>query len=88
MASRYKEPLNIVETGDSPRYYTTSLTSDNPTITLSISHKVRYGDKFDELAHRYYNTPTLWWYIAKANGYVNGSFIPKVGTTITIPKLV
>jgi len=27
------------------------------------------GDRLDQLAHQFYGDVTLWWYIAKANGY-------------------
>ena len=41
------------------------------------------GDRFDLLAHQYYDDPHLWWYIAKANN-MKFNNIP-AGTKLRIP---
>jgi len=87
MTDMYKEPLEIETNDDSMRIYKTALVSDAADLTLASAHKVRYGDRYDNLAFLYYKTPTLWWVIAKANGGVNGAMTPLVGSTIYIPKL-
>ena len=43
----------------------------------------QYGDRLDLLANTYYNDPTLWWYIAKANG-LKVMNVPE-GTSLRIP---
>ena len=48
-------------------------------------HFARDFERFDWLAHKYYNDSTLWWIIAKANGYSHESR-PKVGDKIRIPR--
>ncbi len=48
-------------------------------------HFARDFERFDWLAHKYYNDSTLWWVIAKANGYSHESR-PKVGDKIRIPR--
>jgi nucleoid-associated protein YgaU len=87
MSSRFQEPLEQEQTGDSPRHYKTALVINKPDTTLSVTHVVKFGDRFDNLAYKYYGTPTLWWYIALANSFVDGSMIAPVGTSLVIPKL-
>jgi nucleoid-associated protein YgaU len=48
-------------------------------------HFARDFERFDWLAHKYYDDSTLWWIIAKANGYSHESR-PKVGDKIRIPR--
>ena len=48
-------------------------------------HFARDFERFDWLAHKYYNDSTLWWILAKANGYSHESR-PKVGDKIRIPR--
>ncbi len=87
MTTPFQEPLEVSESGTSSRFYNTALVRDKADLNFSIEHTVHYGDRFDNLAFRYYRTPTLWWYIAKANGIVDGSMTAPVGTVLKIPKL-
>ncbi len=87
MKNRYIEELLERTNDESTRYYGTALPANKADATLGTTHRVRFGDRFDNLAYRYYRTPTLWWYIAKANDMLNGSLTPPVGSTIIIPKL-
>ena len=48
-------------------------------------HFARDFERFDWLAHKYYDDSTLWLIIAKANGYSHESR-PKVGDKIRIPR--
>ncbi len=41
------------------------------------------GDRCDNLANRFYNDPTLWWFIAKVNNLTTNN-IP-TGTSLRIP---
>mgnify|MGYP001169122741 FL=1 len=41
------------------------------------------GDRCDNLANRFYNDPTLWWFIAKVNNLTTNN-IP-AGTSLRIP---
>lgn len=87
MKSPFKETLTEHTGGTPSRFYNTALVQDIPDLTLATIHKVRYGDRFDNLAFLYYRTPTLWWIIAKANGFTDGSMTAPVGTSIYIPQL-
>lgn len=75
------------KTDDNVRFYKTALVQDNPSLVMATTHRVRFGDRFDNLAFQYYKTPTLWWEIAKANHMINGTMSPPVGTLLFIPKL-
>ena len=48
-------------------------------------HFARDVERFDWLAHKYYDASTLWWIISKANGYSHESR-PKVGDKVRIPR--
>ena len=48
---------------------------------------VTQGDRYDTLAQAYYNDPTLWWVINRANPSQDpGSLFPAVGSQIRIPS--
>lgn len=55
--------------------------SENDIYIISVN-----GDRFDLLAHKYYNDPSLWWIIAKANNIYGGSFSITPGIQIRIPN--
>ena len=44
------------------------------------------GDRCDNLAHRFYNDSTLWWFIAKVNNLTTNN-IP-AGTSLRIPATI
>ncbi len=48
------------------------------------THIWKYGDRFYNLADKYYNNPDLWWIIAWYNGYPTEAHIRK-GDVIEIP---
>ena len=48
------------------------------------THIWKYGDRFYNLADKYYNNPELWWIIAWYNGYPTEAHIRK-GDVIEIP---
>jgi hypothetical protein len=47
----------------------------------------RDGDRLDTLSNTFYNTPTNWWVIAKANNLVNGSLAIPAGINLFIPNI-
>ena len=47
--------------------------------------RTRIGDRFDTLAHEFYDDVTLWWIIARANKMINGSLAVEVGIKLRIP---
>jgi nucleoid-associated protein YgaU len=46
----------------------------------------RYGDRLDQMAYRYYNDASLWWYIAQANNIGKGTWFITPGTVLRIPE--
>ena len=44
------------------------------------------GQRFDNLANKYYGNPKLWWIIARANNENKGSMYTKPGKEYTIPQ--
>ena len=57
-----------------------------PTIPISDNDQFVYpqdGDRLDNLSMTFYKTPSLWWYIAKANNLTDIN-VP-TGTTLRIP---
>ena len=53
---------------------------DNDIFVTSVK-----GERLDNLAQEYYNDPTLWWVIAKANAIRDGKFTLDSGLQIRIP---
>ena len=47
--------------------------------------RTRIGDRFDSLAHEFYEDVTMWWIIAKANKMINGSLAVAPGIKLRIP---
>ena len=45
----------------------------------------RFGDRLDNLAHKYYNDVSLWWIIAKANNLDTAHIGLEVDNQIRIP---
>ena len=51
---------------------------------------VKFGDRLDILAHRYYNNSSLWWIIAQANpdNIRRDSYSVSAGLEIRIPRRI
>jgi len=47
--------------------------------------RTRIGDRFDTVAHEFYQDVTLWWIIARANRLVNGSLAIEPGIKLRVP---
>ena len=62
---------------------TTMIYSSIPESNDDIYVITQYGDRLDLLANQFYNDPTLWWYIAKANDLK--TMVVPVGTSLRIP---
>ena len=54
------------------------------TALLTDTHIWKYGDRFYNLANKYYNNPELWWIIAWYNGSPTEAHLKK-GDVIEIP---
>ena len=56
-----------------------------PKTTNDIFVLSQVGDRLDILAHQFYGTTELWWYIANANNIHTMNLEP--GTSLRIPPL-
>lgn len=55
------------------------------TMESDIFIYTTYGQRLDQLAYKYYDDASLWWYIAKANNLGKGTWAIKPGTVLRIP---
>ena len=82
MPNRYEDTKTNNKGG--VKKYETTFYSDIPEKNDDIYVLTQEGDRFDLLAFKYFGSPTLWWYIAKAN---NMSFMNiEPGKVIRIPS--
>jgi hypothetical protein len=68
-------------------YYETVIPTDIPVEDLPFYYIAQDGDRLDTISNLFYNTPTNWWVIAKANKLVNGSITVPMGTRLFIPNI-
>ena len=47
-----------------------------------------FGQRFENIAHKFYGNVEFWWIIARANGQVDGSTYMKPGKEYRIPQNV
>jgi nucleoid-associated protein YgaU len=50
-----------------------------------VLHKLKMGERIDNLAQKYYKDPTLAWVIACANPEYDNEFEIPIGATVRIP---
>ena len=84
---RYRNNL-VKKDKDSKRYYKPTIVPNIPIKDSDIFVYPLYGDRFDTLAQRYYEDPTLWWIIAKANEINNGKLSPDPEVKLRIPTQI
>ena len=83
--SRYKDIEIVKKTGI--RKYTNTIVY--PIIVPradDIYIIAKEDDRLDNLANEFYEDPTLWWIIARANNIGKGSMFVEVGTQVRIPS--
>ena len=86
--SRYSQIPIVKPLPDSERRY---INVKYPVISRDFSDIYVYttrGDRYDLLAQAYYNDPSLWWIVARANcsTITPDSLLPNVGDQIRIPS--
>ena len=83
--SRYSN-IEIVKKQDTRKYTNTIV---YPIITPKVSDIyiiTREGDRLDNLSWEYYQNPTYWWIIARANNLGKGTMFPETGIQLRIPQ--
>ena len=85
--SRYSN-IEVVKKQDTRKYVNTII---YPIITPKsddIYIITREGDRLDNLSWEYYQNPTYWWIIARANNIGKGTMFPETGTQLRIPSSI
>jgi nucleoid-associated protein YgaU len=82
--NRYKDIQELISTQGS-RYrgtvtYPSIPLSENDTYVITVG-----GDRYDTLAHEFYNDSRLWWVIASANNADRDTINITPGTQLRIP---
>ena len=81
--ARYDE-TNIRKNQDTNKsYYNTTIYKEVPERNDDLYFISTEGDRCDNLANRFYNDSTLWWFIARVNNLSTNN-IP-AGTSLRIP---
>ena len=81
--ARYDE-TNIRKNQDTNKsYYNTTIYKEVPERNDDLYFISTEGDRCDNLAHRFYQDSTLWWFIARVNNLTTNN-IP-AGTSLRIP---
>ena len=84
--ARYDE-TNIRKNQDTNKsYYNTTIYKEVPERNDDLYFISTEGDRCDNLANRFYNDSTLWWFIARVNNLTTNN-IP-AGTSIRIPATI
>ena len=68
---------------DKKNYYNTTIYLQVPERDTDQYFISQEGDRCDNLANRFYNDSTLWWFIARVNNLTTNN-IP-AGTSLRIP---
>ena len=70
-------------TKNKKRYFGTTVYNKVPETNEDMYFIAQYGDRCDNLAARFYNDSSLWWFIARTNNLKTMN-IP-AGTSLRIP---
>ena len=81
--ARYKS-AKIKTLKKGKRYYGTTLYNKVPKKNDDMYFISQAGDRCDNLANRFYNDPSLWWFIAKINGLKTMNIPPGISLRIPI----
>jgi nucleoid-associated protein YgaU len=84
--NRYKYQKVKKDSSDGRRKLSTTDYAKVEFTNGDINYRVKYGDSYSTLAHRFYQDQSLWWVIARANSEFEGNIKPKIGKKLVIPK--
>ena len=73
----------VIKKKDKKSYYNTTIYKKVEEKNSDSYFIAQEGDRCDNLANRFYNDSTLWWFIARVNN-LNTMNIP-IGTSLRIP---
>jgi len=84
---RYRN-ARIEKDKNNVRYYRPTIVPNIPIKDSDIFAYPIYGERFDNMAQRYYGDSNLWWIIAKANELSSGDIAPKSDVKLRIPTVI
>ena len=84
MPSRYTH-TSIKKNKDGKRVFKPTIYPKIPIKDSDIFIYPKFGDRLDNLAHKYYDDVSLWWIIAKANNLDAAHIGLEVDNQIRIP---
>ena len=84
MPSRY-DYTTIKLNKDGKRVFKPTLYPQIPIRDSDVFIYPKFGDRLDNLAHKYYGDVSLWWIIAKANGLDSAHIGLEMDKQIRIP---
>ena len=84
MPSRYAH-TSIKKNKDGKRVFKPTIYPKIPIKDSDIFIYPKFGDRLDNLAHKYYDDVSLWWIIAKANDLDEAHIGLEVDKQIRIP---
>ena len=85
--ARYSDIPILPTNEELPRRYANLKYPEIPLDFSDIYVYTTQGDRYDTLALSYYEDPSLWWVISRANAtLVQNSLIPPYGAQIRIPS--
>lgn len=86
--AKYANNPTINTTDDGKQHYSTAILETYTPKETDFTYTARLGDRWDNLAARYYGNARYWYVLARANGGVNGSIFITPGTQVVIPEVV
>ena len=87
MPSRYNH-TKVKTSRDGKRVFKPTIYPRIPIKDSDIFIYPKFGDRLDNLAHKYYKDTSLWWIIAKANGLDEAHIGLEVDKQIRIPTYI
>jgi len=66
--------------------YAISMPSDKLDNSLA-TYTPQLGERYDNIAYKFYSNSNLWYVIAKANNDVKGTLYPPPNKTLIIPRI-
>lgn len=86
MINKYRSDLQTESPNGIP-YYKTAILTRIPEETVPFYYVTRQAERLDNISNKFYNSPSYWWVIAKANNIV-GSIAVQEGTKLFIPNVL
>ena len=83
MSNRYNNTQKYKNKENKKLTYKTTLYNKIPESNGDLYFIAQHGDRFDNLAQRFYGDSSLWWFLARTN-HLKSMNIP-AGTKLRIP---